>query len=75
MFLRIYELTVDMFPPTTKRTKTVVDQVGRTARQMTYFLSSRAMWKQSAFYREKPNKSKDFGIWGIKWMCVSVSAE
>ncbi len=28
-----------MFPNTTERTKTAVDQVGRTARQMAYFLS------------------------------------
>ena len=32
-----------MFPHTTERTKTAVDQGGRSARQMTYFLSSRAM--------------------------------
>lgn len=34
-----------MFPHTTERAKTVVDQVGRTDRQMTYFLSSRATWR------------------------------
>ena len=36
---------LDMFPHTTERAKTAVDQVGQTDRQMTYFLSSRAMWK------------------------------
>lgn len=29
-------------------------------------LPYRHMWKQSAFCREKPNKSKDFAILGIK---------
>ena len=33
---------MDIFPYTTEKTKTAVDQVGRTAWQMTYFLSSRA---------------------------------
>lgn len=39
------KILIDMFPHTTERAKTVVDQVGRTDRQMTYFLSSRAMWR------------------------------
>ena len=43
----------DIFPYTTERAKTAVDQVGRTVRQMTYFLSSRAMWRQSVFYRNE----------------------
>ena len=34
-----------------------------------------AMWRRCAFCQEKPNKSKDFAILGIKWMCVSVSVE
>ena len=33
------------------------------------------MQRPSAFCQEKPNKSKDFAILGIKWMCVSVSVE
>lgn len=35
-------LKMDIFPHTTERAETAVDQVGRTDRQMTYFLSSRA---------------------------------
>ena len=38
----VNKIYLDLFPPTTKRTKIAVDQVGRTARLMTYFLSSRA---------------------------------
>ena len=34
---------MDIFPHTTERAETAVDQVGRTDRQMTYFLSSRAI--------------------------------
>lgn len=34
-----------MFPVTMTATKIAVDQVGRTAWQMTYFLSSRARWR------------------------------
>ena len=45
-YCKNHNLTADMFPPTTERTKIAVDQVGRTAWQMTYFLSSRAMWRQ-----------------------------
>ena len=37
-----------MFPVTMTATKIAVDQVGRTAWQMTYFLSSRAMWRLCA---------------------------
>lgn len=33
---------LDMFKYTTVRTKTEVDQIGRTIRQMMYYLSSRA---------------------------------
>lgn len=46
-----------MFPHTTERTKTAVDQVGRTVQQMTYFLSSRATLKPSYSYRD--NKKID----------------
>ena len=49
---------LDMFPATFPESKTAVDQVGGTARQMTYFLSSRAMWRQSLCSREKLSKSK-----------------
>lgn len=42
-----------MFPHTTVRTKTAVDQVGRTVRQMTYFLSSRATANASHHYQNK----------------------
>lgn len=45
-----------MFPHTTKSIITAVDQVGRTVRQMTYFLSSHAMWRLLSFC---PNKSPD----------------
>ena len=49
-----------MFPLTTERTKTAVDQVGRTDRQMTYFLSSRASWLRMNF------RTKSFsGFWMI----------
>lgn len=41
-----------MFPHTTKRTKAAVDQVGQTAWQMTYFLSSRAMWNVLPYSKE-----------------------
>lgn len=41
-----------MFPVTMTATKIAVDQVGRTAWQMTYFLSSRAMLRQSLCLRE-----------------------
>ena len=66
---------LDIFPFTIKTIKTTVDHVGRTDREMTYVLSTRAMLKQSAFCRKKPNKSKVFAISAEKWMCVSVSAE
>lgn len=33
-----------MFPYTIERAKTAVDQVGRTVRQMMYFLTSRTRW-------------------------------
>ena len=39
-----------MFPVTMTATKIAVDQVGRTAWQMTYFLSSRAILSASAFW-------------------------
>lgn len=51
-------LKMDIFPHTTERAETVVDQLGRIDRQMTYFLSSRAMLKQSLCSREKPSKSR-----------------
>ena len=37
----------DMFSPTIELLKAAVDQDGQTDRQMTYFLSSRAIAKQS----------------------------
>lgn len=43
-----------MFPHTIEGMKTAVDQVGRTIRQMTYFLSSHAMWRRCVFC---PNKT------------------
>ena len=52
-------LKMDIFPHTTERAETVVDQFGRIDRQMTYFLSSRAMWRRlSCFPREKCNFRK-----------------
>lgn len=47
----------DMFPCTTKRTETAMDQVGRTARQMTYFLSSRAIVRWCALCRGRENSA------------------
>ena len=38
-------------------------------------LHTQHMWKQSAFCREKPSKSKVSAILKEKWMCVSVSVE
>ena len=43
---------MDMFPFTTERAKTAVDQVGQTVLRMTYFLSSRAMLRQLRCYSE-----------------------
>lgn len=55
-----------MFPVTMTATKIAVDQVGRTAWQMTYFLSSRAMWKRvsvSAFWVPTVRgKQRPYGI-------------
>ena len=41
---RMGRLKMDIFPHTIVRTKKAVNQVGWTAWQMNYFLSSRAMW-------------------------------
>ena len=49
-----------MFPYTTERAETAVDQVGGTARQMTYFLSSRAMWRQSSCWVGKRSMAKKY---------------
>ena len=65
MFPWTQEKAVDMFPQT-KSGHSVI---------MTYFLSCRAMLKQSAFCREKPNKLKVSAILEEKWMCVSVFVE
>ena len=64
----------DMFPHTTERAKTAVDQVGRTVWQMTYFLSSRATWRRLFFC---PNKSRMISSgWGWTWMSwILTSAE
>ncbi len=61
-FQKIYGVMsylIDMFPRTTERTKTAVDQVGRTVRQMTYFLSSRAIAKQSVCLHEILNDGNE----------------
>ena len=47
-----------MFPHTTERAETAVDQVGRTVRQMTYFLSSRATAKWCAHCRGWRNRKQ-----------------
>src|SRR5699024_6912325 len=47
--------SIDIFPVTVEWTKTAVDQVGRTARQMTYFLSSRAILRPSPFCNGGPD--------------------
>ena len=44
---------MDIFPHTTERAETVVDQFGRIDRQMTYFLSSRAMLKLCAAWADE----------------------
>lgn len=49
---------MDIFPHTTERAETVVDQFGRIDRQMTYFLSSRAMWRPCAFSRSAACRKK-----------------
>ena len=52
-FQKIYGVMsylIDMFPRTTESTKTAVDHVGRTVRQMTYFLSSRARWFKKTYH-------------------------
>lgn len=48
-----------MFPVTMTVTKIIVDQVGRTVRQMTYFLSSRAIAKQSVCLHEILNDGNE----------------
>lgn len=49
---------MDIFPHTTERAETVVDQFGRIDRQMTYFLSSRAISKRWFRSPEKINSKK-----------------
>ena len=57
---------VDMFPQTNGDVlvQTILAVTGSIC--LTSIRTYRAMWRQSAFCRKKPNKSKDFAIWGIK---------
>lgn len=41
---------MDIFPSTPVVIEAEVDQVGRTARQMTYFLFARVMWRRLFFW-------------------------
>ena len=55
-----------MFPITTERAKTAVDQVGQTDWQMTYFLSSRAIQSVSCCCRGRESrKGLPFEIAGL----------
>lgn len=66
-----------MFLHTTERAETAVDQVGRTVRKMTYFLSSRAMSRRLSYFPREKSTSKRLGLsflWKI-WICSGSKRE